>query len=191
MSNMSLKQLKAGKHSCIGHLSLGTPEASDSTLMEKKAMLVYCGSFDSMDGPVEVTEEHIDRLIGNHNSRLERISRLSTAEDEFVRAMPPLQVDHSTSAMMTVGRVVGRLSKGSYTLEDGTTVACLSCDRVRVLGEENQKKVADGRWSNISIGADLEAGILNELSITPFPAAPHASLLSKNKLSSEDRKSVV
>lgn len=143
-------------------------------------MLVYAGSFDSMDGPVTVTEEQIDLLIQNHNASLSRLEAAGDGDEaHFVRSCPPLQVDHSTSAMMTVGRVVGRLSKGTHTLEDGSQAPCLLTDRVRVLGAENIEKCKDGRWATISIGADLEKGVLNELSITPFPAAPNASLLAK------------
>jgi hypothetical protein len=133
-----------------------------------------------MDGPVEITEEHIDLLIKNHN---EKISRLSTLADghAFTRSMPPLQVDHSTSAMMTVGRVTGSLSKGIHTNEDGSVVPAMFASKILILGKENVEKVADGRWANVSIGADLETGILNELSITPFPAAPNATLLKDGK----------
>jgi hypothetical protein len=144
-------------------------------------MLVYCGSFDSMDGPVEITEDHIDQLILNHNLRLEKLTQLASDPAHIEKSMPPLQLDHSTSARDTVGRVVGKLSKGQYTRPDGETVPCLECDKVIVLGSDNAEKVADGRWSNVSIGADLDKGVLSELSITPFPAAENAALLAAKK----------
>ena len=53
--------------------------------------------------------------------------------------------------------------------------------RVRILGAENVEKVKDGRWIHLSMGADLEEGKLSELTITPFPAAAHASMLAKGK----------
>lgn len=186
MRGMSVKQLVAGKHSCIGNLSHASTTGFDEELhLERPAMLVYCGKFQSMDGEVEVEEHHIDRLLYSHNARVDRLLKLANNQDDvFVRGMPPLQVDHSTSAHDTVGRVVGKLSKAMFKNEDGVEVPALYCDKVRVLGKENMERVRDGRWSNLSIGADLEQGNLNELSITPFPAALSATLL-KAKMAGE------
>ena len=178
MGVMSVKKLIAGKHNCVGHLSAPAAAVSPGSVhFERPAMLVYAGKFESMDGPVEVTEEHIDRLVASHNARVDS-AQLAGNEEAFVRMMPPLQLDHSTSAKDTVGRVVGKLSKGVHQTKDGEFPA-LMADKVRVLGAENIEKVKDGRWANVSIGADLEKGELNELSITPFPAAPSATLLAK------------
>lgn len=185
---MPVTLLKAGQHTCLGRLTDGEGLAvGDLTKLDRPCMLVYCGKFDSMDGPVEITEEHVDRLIANHNGRIERLRRAMGLDEVPVRDNPPLQLDHSTSAQVTVGRVPGKLYKAPYTNPDsGETVTALFCERVRVLGRENVEKVADGRWAHVSIGADLEVGKLNELSITPFPAAGNASLLSKRKLSEGD-----
>lgn len=174
---MAVKLLKAGKHSCVGHLSAGDEQNSSADFLDRPAMLVYVGEFDSMDGPVEVTEAQIDLLIKNHNSSLEKLRARVQSDEALIPLTPPLQLDHSTSAVMTVGRVIGKLWKGQHLNDDGVSVAALMGERIRVLGTENTPKVKDGRWANVSIGADLEAGILNELSITPFPAAPNASLL--------------
>lgn len=180
---MSVKKLVAGKHSCVGHLASGSEADASADFLDRPAMLVYAGEFDSMDGPVEVTEEMIDRLIENHNARADKMKASAGSAEAYVRSMPPLQLDHSTSATMTVGRVIGKLSKGEYTTEDGKNVAALMGECIRILGAENTPKAKDGRWANVSIGADLEAGILNELSITPFPAAPNATLLARKRLS--------
>lgn len=184
MRGMSVKQLVAGKHSCIGqltHLSNASTTGFDEEIhLERPCMLVYCGKFLSMDGEVEVTEAHIDRLIRNHNEKVNKLRALLTdQEDAFVRQMPPIQVDHSTSAHDTVGRMVGLLHKDKFKNADGIEVAACFSDKVRILGKENMERVRDGRWANVSIGADLEAGVLNELSITPFPAAINASLLKR------------
>lgn len=182
---MAVKLLKAGKHSCLGSMNVEATSESDSdSVLERPAMLVFCGDFDSMDGPVTIAEKHIDRLIAKRNSTLTKLAAVFT-NGIPVRANPPLQVDHSTSAMVTVGRVVGNFSKGMYNHPERGEVVALFCDRVRVLGRENVEKVKDGRWADISIGADLEDGDFNELSITPFPAAGGASLLSKGKNLSE------
>lgn len=146
-------------------------------------MLVYCGKFDSMDGPVEITEVIIDRLIRSHNDRMDAVLAKRNSEDqdelEVTKGMPPLQVDHSTSAHDTVGRCVGRLFKAPFKNSDGIEVTALMIDKIRILGKDNMERVRDGRWANLSIGADLEAGTLNEVSITPFPAAPNATILKK------------
>lgn len=175
---MAVKKLVAGKHSCIGHLNAGPMTSPDEGRLEKPALMVYCGKFESMDGEVEIEESHIDRIIENHNAQ---IAHLSANGEMNPAHAPPLQVDHSTSAMMTVGRVVGKLFRGEHLTADGKKVPALYGEKILVLGKENVEKVKDGRWSNLSIGADLENGVLNELSITPFPAAPHASLLSSRK----------
>lgn len=181
-------KLIAGKHSCAGLLSSGGVLAENKARLEKPAMLVYCGMFDSMDGPVEIEESHIDLLVKNHNERLDGISKLSSGPDHFERLMPPLQLDHSPLATHTVGRVIGRLSKGQHVNDKGETVACLLTDKVCVLGADNVEKVNDGRWANLSIGADLALGKLNELSITPFPAAGDSILLSKGEAMDEKLK---
>jgi hypothetical protein len=177
---MPITRLEAGKHTCFGQLT--APETSLDgdvpSFLDRPAMLVYAGKFQSMDGEVEVTEEQIDKLVSLRSSYLSRIKRLATG-DIPVHQGSPLQLDHSVSAAATVGRVLGSFSKGLHTLESGETVPALYCDKVRVLGRENVEKVRDGRWSSVSIGADLDSGLFNELSIVPFPAAANAALLSK------------
>lgn len=146
--------------------------------LERKARLVYEGTFDSMDGEVEVTNEDLQRLVDNHNSLFSKLKRMALQGDVPVAHCPPMQLDHSTSARDTVGRVIGELSLGDYTDEDGTAKKAVF-GVVRFLGKENVEKAIDGRWAQLSVGADFAAGKLSELSVTPFPAAANASLLSK------------
>lgn len=148
------------------------------SVYERPVMMVYCGDFDSMDGPVTITENHIDLLVKNHNSLIERLKRLVNG-DLQMKDCPPLQLDHSALATHTIGRVVGPLTKGFANIDGEEKVALFG--RARFLGGENVEKARDGRYTHVSIGADLEDGVLNELSVTPFPAAPRASLLAKNK----------
>lgn len=146
------------------------------SVYERPVMMVYEGIFDSMDGEVTIADHHINLLAKNHNSLLERVKRLATGEIPL-RDCPPLQLDHSTSARDTIGRLVGALSTGYIDIDGAQKLALFG--RARFLGEENVEKARDGRYTHVSIGADLESGVINELSVTPFPAAPNASLLSK------------
>lgn len=162
-----------------GELPAATTSSGGATL-DKRCLLVYCGTFDSMDGEVTIKPDHLKHLAATHNAQLTQTANaLGLSVDELpYKSYPPLQLDHSTSAHDTVGRVVGVIEIGSYELKDGTKVPALY-GKARVLGSENVVKVEDGRWTNLSIGADLEAGTLSELTITPFPAAPEASMLSR------------
>jgi hypothetical protein len=153
-------------------------EGKDITdsVFERPVMLVYTGSFESMDGPVTISDDHIRLLHDTHNSTFSKIKRMATG-DVPMRDCPPLQLDHSSSAQHTIGRLVGPLSMGNIEIGGETRLALFGTSRF--LGKENVEKAKDGRWTHVSIGADLESGKLNELSVTPFPAAGNASLLSK------------
>lgn len=175
----------------IGHFVEGEVNGDEHSY-ERPVMLVYAGTFDSMDGEVTVKDEHINRLVANHNSYLSKFKRLASGELP-ARANPPIQLDHSPSASVTVGRLVGNLRADKFLDDDGTEKLAVY-GRLRILGKENVEKAKDGRWEHVSIGADLEQGKLNELSITPFPAAPNASMLSRlskwkvEKISSDEQK---
>lgn len=154
-----------------------TKKLSDS-IIEKPVMLVYAGKFMSMDGEVDITDQHIEKLAENHNGLLSKLSRLATGEVPL-KDCPPIQLDHSVSARDTVGRLVGDLTIGEHL--EGEEKRKALYGRLRVMGKENVEKVEDGRWTHVSIGADLEAGKLTELSITPFPAAPSAAMLASKR----------
>lgn len=140
---------------------------------EKRALLVYCGEFNSMDGPVSITQEHLQRILDNHNARLSQLV------DPKMGDYPPVQLDHSSSAKDTVGRLVGALEMGQH---DGQPALY---GMVRILGAENWERVQDGRWTHLSIGADLDKGELIELTITPFPAAKNAVLMKQGETEEE------
>lgn len=168
---------KITKLNAVGFLDKEGVEVSAS-VYDRPVMMVYVGDFDSMDGPVTITEQHIDLLVKNHNSMLERVKRLVTGEIPM-KDCPPLQLDHSAFATHTIGRLVGALVKGIASINGAECIALFGT--ARFLGAENVEKAKDGRYTHVSIGADLEDGIINELSVTPFPAAPSASLLAKTK----------
>lgn len=173
-----------------GHLEgfAGQPPAQTPAFIDRPVMLVYSGSFESMDGTVNVSDGDIDELAKNHNALLARIGRMAVGQIPM-KSYPPLQLDHSPSAAMTVGRLLGELTIGQTTViipgsgehpesEIPAESRKALLGTVRVLGEENVKKVLDGRWTHVSIGMDLGAHTISELSITPFPAAAQASMLS-------------
>lgn len=144
--------------------------------LNKRAVLVYQGTFQSMDGEVQITPAKMKKLVSNHNARLNSLSQRYQGEVP-IHAYPPIQLDHSTSARDTIGRLVGKVELGDYTLENGEVVPAVYGNAC-VLGADNIERVEDGRWSQLSIGADLDSGELVELSVTPFNAAKSATLLS-------------
>lgn len=154
--------------------------------LDKKVMMVYTGKFESMDGPVEIKDEDIEKLVSNHNAKFAKLSRLADGQPDL-KNCPPLQLDHSTSARDTVGRLVGELSVGQYQPDGGVALKAMY-GTARFLGKDNIEKVQDGRWSHVSMGADLEKHELSELTVTPFPAAANASLLAAKKLAEEKNK---
>lgn len=161
-----------------GHFDGEAKVSEDKSRLDKAVLMVYTGKFESMDGPVEIKDEDIEKLASNHNGFMSKLGRLASG-DVHPRHNPPLQLDHSTSARDTVGRLVGDLSVGEHTLEDGKKVKALM-GTARVLGKENVEKVEDGRWAHLSGGFDLENHKVSELTITPFPAAAEAHMLSRS-----------
>lgn len=154
--------------------------------LDREALLVYCGKFESMDGPVEVKPEHLHKLHDNHNSLIAQFARMAAGEVP-IKNYPPIQLDHSVLAKDTIGRLVGQIRLGEHK-PDGDEIVPALYGTVRILGKENVEKVRDGRWTHLSIGADLEKGKWQELTITPFPAAADASMLSRMAKSSENYK---
>ncbi len=144
---------------------------------DRACMLVYEGTFNSMDGEVTITASQLERLAANHNARLDRLMTSIGGGETPMRDLPPVQLDHSNLASNTVGRVVGKLSVAPAVIDGVEKLALYG--GIRFLGAENIEKAKDGRFTHVSIGADLEAGELKELSVTPFPAAPKASLLTR------------
>lgn len=155
----------------------GTTRDPKGNWIEKSVKMVYAGKFKSMDGDVEIKDEDIEKLISNHNSLRSRLKRLASGEIP-ITSHPPIQLDHSTSATMTVGRLVGDFKEGIHEDELGGKHKALF-SRMRIMGKENVERVEDGRWADVSIGADLESHKMTELSITPFPAAQGATMLAK------------
>ncbi len=84
-----------------------------SGVCERPALLVYAGKFQSLDGEVEVTPEHLQRLVAAHNGSFAAFTKLENGEYPL-KHYPPIQLDHSTSARDTVGRLIGDIYLGEY-----------------------------------------------------------------------------
>lgn len=161
-----------------GQLEGESSAPSGAVKYKREVLLCYEGEFESMDGPVVVTEEKLERIAQNYNAILARakeVSKDGTIPDKFAT---PLQLDHSDSAKETVGRNYDDLKLAPYKKLDGSIVTGLY-SYTTFIGKDNVENGSNGIWSNVSIGADFENGIFQELTITPFPAAAEASLLSK------------
>jgi len=143
-------------------------EGNSTNGNERRALICYQGEFESINGPVTVSPEQLQRVADVHNARMARLGQAIRMAD-----CPPVQLDHSPSARDTVGRVVGPLELGEF---EGRMALF---GTIRILGLENLEKVNDGRWTHLSIGADLDSGDLLEVTITPFPAAKNAAMLAR------------
>lgn len=144
--------------------------------LSKKALLVYEGTFQSMDGEVTLTADDIKTIGDNHNSMMAKLTRMFKGGG--AKTQIPVQLDHSPKASDTIGRVEGPVELGSFKdPDDGVDKAALY-GTLCFIGKDNVEKAKDGRWTHLSIGLEKESK-LTEVSVTPFPAAPHASLLSK------------
>jgi len=161
-------------------------EGDSEGSVERRAMLVYAGKFESMDGEVTVTPAQLSALVETHNGLMGKVKRLASGEVPL-KNYPPVQADHSTSAWDTVGRVIGDLELDFYENEDGDQVPAIF-GNVRFLGKDNVERVKDGRWTHLSVGADFDKSKLSELTVTPFPAAKGASLLKQGETKVDPEK---
>jgi hypothetical protein len=157
-----------------GHLTDEANAEDTDSKLRRKAMLVYEGTFQSMDGEITLSSQDLQLICDQYNSGLEKMKRFLGGGP---KVQVPVQLDHSPKSVDTVGRVDGPITMGSFTDEDGKELAALYGELV-FIGKDNVEKAKDGRWTHLSIGLEKNSK-LTEVSVTPFPAAPHASLLSK------------
>lgn len=167
---MPTVSLKSGSLFDTGVLVNPGTQAVVGGYRDRLSLIVYAGKFAASTGDVTVTEEDLKRLVENHNQRIKGFGA-------NIMKFPPIQLDHSRSASDTVGRLIGELQLGEHTLDDGSKVLAV-LGVARFLGKENVEKADDGRYGSLSIGADFSTGFLQELTVTPFPAAADASLLT-------------
>lgn len=167
---MPIVTLKSGSLFDTGALVNPGTQAVVGGYRDRLSLIVYAGKFAASTGEVTVTNEDLKRLVDNHNQRVKTFGA-------NILKCPPIQLDHSRSASATVGRLIGEVQLGEHTLADGTVVMAV-LGVARFLGKENVEKADDGRYGCLSIGADFAAGYIDELTVTPFPAARDASLLT-------------
>lgn len=164
-------------------LSQNTPTApTQYEYLDKNCVLLTEGTFNSMDGEVTITSEHLDKIAQVYNEKIDAIK--AEGREPVMADYQPAQLDHSVSAKDTIGRLIGPLSvaevNGKQTL----------FGVIRFLGSEAIEKVSDGRWTHLSVGINsLETCVLDEITVTPFPACKDAILFSeKGKKMNEDEK---
>lgn len=170
----------------IGEIVRKPMGEDNPSVIEREALLVYAGTFlakgdaDNPDGiEVTVSADQIKNLVNKHNGVLGKIKRFlgGLSESLAMKYYPPIQLDHSCDAAATVGRLIGPVKLVKHRQFDGSEVDGIM-GVVRIMGSENVQRVADGRWTHLSVGCDFEEGRFSEVSITPFPAASQASFLT-------------
>lgn len=164
-------------------LSHQTALVPNCDYIDKRCVLLTAGTFNSMDGEVTITDEHLQKICDVYNNKIEEIKL--QGRDPSMADYQPAQLDHSTSARDTVGRLIGPLSVGE--INGKSTLFGV----IRFLGQEAIEKVSDGRWTHLSVGIkSLESCELDEITVTPFPACRDAILFSEkgNKMSDEEKK---
>ncbi len=163
---------------------LSQSNANDCTTtteyLDKNCILLTEGSFKSMDGDVTITAEHLNKIAETYRNKLSKIR--AEGREPSMADYHPAQLDHSTSARDTVGRLIGPLlvqtHNGKQTL----------FGVIRFLGCEAVEKVSDGRWTHLSVGINsLETCELDEITITPFPACKDAILFSSKGAKMEEK----
>lgn len=186
MAKISLKQ-------ACGEIELSGKKMEHTDRCEVDAMILHPGSFDSMSGQVNVTSDDVHKLARNYNSTVNtlwenlksKILGSDVESDVALKASPvcmkaidevdhaPVQVDHDMSNFNTVGRLVGLLK-----VEDRHGLPHLM-GKFRILGEDNVKRVKDGRFKNISLGFNDETHEIHEVSFVTWGAVQDASILGK------------
>lgn len=154
-----------------------------SEYIDKPCILLTEGTFQSMDGEVTITPEHLHKIVETYNSKIDAIK--ATGRELVMADYHPAQLDHSTSAKDTIGRLIGPMyveeRDGKQTLHGV----------IRFLGAENVERVQDGRYTHLSVGINnLETCELDEITVTPFPACKNAILLSNKgaSMNEEEKK---
>lgn len=130
----------------------GEKPQTDTESLKKRARLFYVG-------------EHKGRKYSNGD--LEKIAKNFKPDDSI-----PVQLDHSSSARDTVGKV------RSVEYKDGELFG-----ELEFLGKDSVDSVRLGKWDKVSVGLkiDDEAMSLQEVSVTPFPALKNAKVFSQEE----------
>ncbi len=151
--------------------------------LDKNCVLLTEGTFNSMDGEVTITSAHLEKIAEVYNAKIEAIK--AEGREPVMADYQPAQLDHSVSARDTIGRLIGPLSVAEHNGKKTLFGV------IRFLGAEAIEKVSDGRWTHLSVGINsLETCILDEITVTPFPACKDAILFSNKgkKMNEEEKK---
>jgi len=161
----------------------------------RPAILVHSGpngdkvTFLSGDGEISFDEERIKNIVKNQNEKLTKLAEGYGGVDKMPSgAFPPILDQHENDSNNRIsGRLASALRFEKRNVPGvGENVACAMAD-ITFLGEDNVKKVKDGRIYHLSIGIDESTDTLSEVSTVITPAAPGAMLLSKNKINKGDK----
>lgn len=158
----------------------------DGETMDRDIVMVYAGDFVATTGEIKVTGSKLSRLVSKHNAKLSALT--ANGAPPAWGDLPPIQVDHTQSGWDTVGRVIGPLRTGEVTLLGEEKPRAAVFTRGRFMGKDNCQRVRDGRWASVSFGGDFDEGRLDELTVTPFPAARQSHILSARLLSTSKLK---
>lgn len=146
-------------------------------------------NFDGVKGAekpgTSITKKARIFYAGTHKGRKYEGDDLKKMSENFPPDGAPIQLDHSTSAKDTVGRLKAVEMQGDALI--GT---------LEFKGKENVERVEDGRWNKLSVGLKIKhpAMAIQELSVTPFPALEKAEILhsadsaSKNEEKKEGKE---
>ena len=124
------------------------PDKSES--LKKRARIFYTGKHKGR----EYSVNDLEKIVKNFN-----------VEDEV-----PIQLDHSTSARDTIGKVREVVREGNELFS-----------QLEFLGKEVVDNVRLGKWNKVSVGLKIKHPEmkLQEVSVTPFPALENARVFSQ------------
>lgn len=191
---MGLKRLaKDGKSADggTGYLSGGEPvdAGADPEFLDKEAIVLHVGDFDSQDGPVSFNEKRLKLAVETNNGRIKDLATHYGGADKIpLGEYPRVMEDHegTNPSRATIGRMMGpfsivKIDVPKLGLKD---IPAIKCGKVRFLGKENAARARDGRIYDLSLGVNEKMGdLFDELSAVGEGAAPGARLLSRARLS--------
>jgi hypothetical protein len=181
-----MKRLK-GPSGQIADENKKAGDAGDKVV--RHAILVHSGPngeeviFESGDGEIKFDDDRIQRIVDNHNAKINSLAAQYGGLDKMpIGAFPPILDQHETdSADRIIGRLASLLKFEKRNVPGvGENVACAMAD-ITFMGADTVQKVNDGRLYHLSIGINEETDTLGETSTVIEPAAPGAMLLSGKK----------
>lgn len=147
-------------------------EAGTDKGLIRKALLCRTGSFDGMNGPVDVTKEMLEGLCATY---IEAKSQPQNDND-----FAPLLIDHERKADNVMGRLLPRgMEVKEWREVDGEMQFGLYGE-LRIDDKDAILKVGTGKYANLSISFDEDSNEIFEVSFVAVEAARGSIILSKN-----------